>query len=131
MLLPCRPDNGYSSRLAGAVYEVSCETNQFRATASVKKHLSEFNTQTAKDEFNNNEMILKTMFGEIKDFKEQEVSDNEREYVLTLKTGAEIRERIFINEYGVYDGFIGTKGPSNISDFNSVADKFLSSIEPN
>jgi|GEM_PF-6406907 len=130
MLLPCRPNNSSTSRLGGTVYEVSCETDRFRATASVKPHLSEFNAQTAKEEFEADELILKTMFGEIKDFKEDEVSKNERRYILTLKSGASIRARIFVNDYGVYDGFIGTKGTNSSPDFESVAEKFLNSIEP-
>ncbi|MEO6049743.1 MAG: hypothetical protein ABIP78_00215 [Pyrinomonadaceae bacterium] len=132
--LPCVLDSAPAQSLKG-VFGKTCETDSFRVVLSVKQHQNPFDEQTVAESFAANEMILKTVFGELRSFDTVNRSKNgfeTRTYLLKLATGEQVKSRIFVTEFGTYDAMIGTKGlgKGNIGqfEFDSISDKFLESV---
>jgi hypothetical protein len=132
-LVPCRMDERSSSTLlGGTVYTNTCETERFRASLSVKKHLKPLDSQTANQTFDAIEFNLKLTFPDAQGFEKHDVSVKSgigRQYILRLKEGNEVREYDLITQFGTVSTMIGTKGRMDESALETMAEKFFDSVE--
>ncbi len=141
--MPCQPKKYFKSFQDNPrpihVYSFDCEVNGIKFLISSKNYMDDFDEKSFQKVFESNEFILKTQFGEIKEFTEKKDfltnGFKSKYYEVIPKLGGKIKSLMVVNKTRAYSTWVGVipekaKEVENKNiDFEKIGNTFIKSFQ--